>query len=452
MEPNLKSKYSTRIGFHYYQDSLHYRESDLQAWLPSLKSLGASWLTLDAPLNRMIPENFITGLLSHRIDPILWFRPSIIPLQSQKQQTSEPDWQLLFESYARWGVRFVLLFDRPNLRKRWSARAWVQSELVESFLDIFLPIAEKAIQAGLTPVFPPLEPGGDYWDLAFLRDCLKSIQRRGSKRILSSLYISAHAHFTPGKLSRGMGGPECWPEARPYTAPMDQQDQRGFYVFEWYQAIVRAVLGQPRPMILFEVGRPDAETKPSSMPDKSQQTNEYMTVVRLLADETQDNNALATPLDPVPAEVLAANFWLLADNQDSEHIQQAWFKPDGEHEPIVEALCAWQATQRPDKPIEQSVPEKQGKSIAHYLLLPENSSADFLADIRAFVAQHHPTIGFSLREASKAVKVSVIGGRDAFPAAKLEELENAGCQVELLLPLGMDFATQSREANTLETN
>lgn len=452
VESNPKSKHSARLGFHYYMDSLHYRNSDLLTWLPVLKSLGANWLTLQAPLNRMIPESFITGLLSNGVEPILWFRPSISPQQSQAPQEYQPDWPLLFESYARWGVRFVLLFDRPNLRRSWSARAWVQSELVESFLDTFLPIAESAIQAGLTPVFPPLEPGGDYWDLAFLRDCLKSIQRRGSKRVLNSLHISAHAHFMPGQLNWGMGGPERWPEARPYTPQADQQDQRGFYVFEWYQAIVRAVLGQPLPILLFEVGRAEAEAEKNaiSAPDKKLRTNEYLAVARLLADEkhqAQNHEAESTLLNPVPGEVLAANFWLLVETQDGAHSEQAWFKPDGRQEPIVAALCAWQATRHPDEPVKQPVPETQGKSIAHYLLLPKNSSADFLADIRSFVAQHHPTIGFSLREASKAVKVSIFGGRDAFPASELDELEKAGCQVELLMPLGMDFATNRHEVN-----
>ena len=66
----------------------------------------------------------------------------------------------------------MVLFDRPNLRANWPAAAWAQSNLVERFLDVFQPLALAAVQAGLIPVFPPLEPGGDYWDTAFLRSCL----------------------------------------------------------------------------------------------------------------------------------------------------------------------------------------------------------------------------------------------------------------------------------------
>ena len=38
---------NNRIGFHYFPDQNHYRESDLYTWLPELKTLGATWLILD---------------------------------------------------------------------------------------------------------------------------------------------------------------------------------------------------------------------------------------------------------------------------------------------------------------------------------------------------------------------------------------------------------------------
>ena len=152
---------TSRLGFYYFPDTTHYRESDLRAWLPELRAVGASWLTLLAPTDRAIPETFIRGLLSAGITPILHFRlPLDKPIPPEK-------FQLLFESYARWGVDYVVLYDRPNRRKAWSLRDWSQKELVERFLDFYLPLAEAALRNGLTPVFPPLEPGGDYWDTAF---------------------------------------------------------------------------------------------------------------------------------------------------------------------------------------------------------------------------------------------------------------------------------------------
>lgn len=459
MKNNLKSKIPGRIGFHYYPDSLHYRDSDLQAWLSTLQTLGAAWLTLEAPTNRTIPESFLTGLLSKGIEPILWFRPPLTPIHPPAQASDEIDWQLLLETYARWGVRYTLFFDRPNLRTSWSPRAWVQSEPVESFLDFYLPVAEIAVQAGLAPIFPPLEPGGDYWDTAFLRDCLQAMLRRSSKSILNALIIAAHAHYNPGKLSWGMGGPERWPEARPYTPVSEQQDQRGFYIFEWYQAIVQAALGQPRPMILFEVGRASSSEHDASFTAQQTQAEDCLSVAHLLAGKAPHGQPEAVelpPLNPVPSEILAANFWLLADTQDGAYIEHAWFKPDGEQLPSVQALSAWQAQRRTVQPSEETTQQQQEKSIAHYLLLPQDAAGDFLADIRTFVAQHHPTIGFSLQEASKAARVSVFGGAQAYQEAALEELIRAGCQVVRILPVGMDFATNRSESTvesiTLDTN
>ena len=71
---------NNRIGFHYYPDYNHYRDKDLHKWLPELDALGATWLTLLAPGGRAIPENFIRGLISQGIEPILHFK---LPLESR---------------------------------------------------------------------------------------------------------------------------------------------------------------------------------------------------------------------------------------------------------------------------------------------------------------------------------------------------------------------------------
>ena len=66
-----------RLGFHYFPDTLHYQNSDLNKWLPILQELGASWITLIAPIQRAIPESFLKGL----IDPSCIFMP-LSPQQS----------------------------------------------------------------------------------------------------------------------------------------------------------------------------------------------------------------------------------------------------------------------------------------------------------------------------------------------------------------------------------
>lgn len=86
-----------------------------------------------------------------------------------------------------------MLFDRPNMRSTWSATGWVQQDLVERFLDRYIPLAEITLQAGMIPISPALEPGGNYWDLAFLRTMLKSLERRQQKQLLDNLILCAYS-------------------------------------------------------------------------------------------------------------------------------------------------------------------------------------------------------------------------------------------------------------------
>ncbi|HJW91752.1 MAG TPA: hypothetical protein VJ436_14025, partial [Anaerolineales bacterium] len=254
---------NTRLGFHYFPDTAHYRESDLHAWLPELQALGASWLVLLSPSSRAIPEQFLTGLIEAGIEPILHF-----PF-SQAAQPNPQELGVLFENYSRWGVHYVVLSDRPNNRFAWPAAAWSQHDLVERFIDRFLPTAEMALGAGLQPALPPLEPGGDYWDTAFLRAALQSLERRGKFSLLERLVLSAHASPGQQPLNWGSGGPERWPGARPYTTPPGSEDQRGFRIFDWYLAIAQAVLGKPCPILLLGVCSRPADPLPSSSAAKN---------------------------------------------------------------------------------------------------------------------------------------------------------------------------------------
>jgi len=322
-----------RIGFHYFSDTLHYRESDLAAWLPELRALGAEWLTLKAPADRAIPETFVRALLHAGIQPVLHFH---LPLGLSNRAESL---NLLFEVYARWGVRYVVIFDRPNRRAAWPTAAWAQQDLVERFLDLYLPLAEAALSAGLTPIFPPLEPGGDYWDTAFLRAALQGIQRRGHTALLETLLIGAYGWASNRPLDWGTGGPERWPAARPYHTPAGEQDQRGWRIFDWYLTITQAVLGQPRGILLLAAGSCPADQADPSRPaiDAAAHAQRNLTLARLMAGETVEG------LEAVPAEVLACNFWLLAAAPHSPHRAQAWFQPEGNTLPAVGVLRQWAA-------------------------------------------------------------------------------------------------------------
>ena len=283
-----------RIGFHYFPDTQHYRQEDLDTWLPHLEALGAQWLTLLAPQDRAVPELFLRGLLDAGIEPILHFTPSLA-----KPPTTD-DIKLLVESYARWGVHYVCLFDQPNCHEQWNRGSWAQIDLVERFLDIYLPLAEEVVDAGLNLVFPPLKPGGDYWDTAFLRAALSSIEKRGHPQVLEKLVLGAYASSNKHPLEWGAGGPERWPGAQPYYTPEEEQDQRGFYIFDWYSTITEAALGHKLPILLFKAG--NTLTKPEAAEEHNQQN---LQIIELLAESGQ-------PQNPVPDNVIGANFWLLS--------------------------------------------------------------------------------------------------------------------------------------------
>ena len=60
---------------------------------------------------------------------------------------------------------------------------------------------------------------------------------------------------------------------------------------------------------------------------------------------------------------------------------------------------------------------------------------------RPFVKKYAPTVGYAIREAFYARKVTIVGGQQIFPENLKQELERAGCQVEQIIGSGTDIAT-----------
>ncbi len=440
------SSQTIRYGFYYFPDTNHYRESDAHAWIPELLALGADWVTLLASPSRAIPEAFIRQLVEAGIRPIVH-----LPLPINAMDISN-DVSLFFEAYVRWGVQYIALFDRPNQMKNWDPASWSQKNLVERFLDKFIPVAESAVACGLLPLFPPLEPGGDYWDTAFLFTALQGLQRRGHDDLLDRMVLSAYAW--PGNRSPdwGAGGPERWPSARPYATPRNSEDQLGFRIYDWYLATAQAAIGKALPVILLGAGsrigdRPDPA---SPAVDAEAHAWQNLTLVKLMQGQAQD-------YEPVPPDVLACNFWVLSASQDDPALKDAWYKPGQQILPVVSMLKEWVANggARPaSAPINKSMPSikyNNPRPIAHYLLLPtfEWGPADWHLDaIRPFINKYQPTIGFSPVEASHARKVTVIGGATLVPEAIIDGLLAAGCVVEQISGDGMNIASKLASHST----
>lgn len=416
-----------RYGIHYFQDSLHYREADLQIWLPEMASLGISWLILEAETGRAIPETFISTLLANAIQPVLRFNlPLDQPIQASELST-------LLEVYAKWGIRHISFFDKPNARSAWSPAAWAQQDLVERFLDRFIPLADLTSSLGVMPIFPALEPGGSYWDTAFLRTALQSMLRRKQERLAHTMGLSAYAWTFGRSIDWGAGGPERWPRTRPYLTPESSQDQRGFRIFDWYQSVAQSILREPRPIFLFQAGLSGAPAPRQASGDPQ----DYLKIARLLANEkVKYGDGERDALEPISPSVICSASWLLSAPAGSLHEADAWYNAAGQATPQVEAVRNWRARAK--------VAQLGVNRIRHYLLLPAYEwgiDEVHLEAIRPFLRKYKPAVGFSIEEAVLADSVTVIGDELAFPDEALNRLRQAGCRVERIQGDGTTIAS-----------
>jgi hypothetical protein len=432
----------TRIGIHYYPDTKHYRASDLARWIPELKSLGVSWITLIAPQNRAIPEPFLNDLIANQIEPVIHFQFEV------GQNIDLENLHLFLSMYSRWGVKYVILFDKPNSRTSWKNNDWAQRDLVERFLDIYIPLLSMVEEAGLTPVFPPLDPGGDYWDTVFLKTALNGLQRRNCNNLLNKLHLSAYPTIFVKPLNWGAGGPERWPRTQPYATPRGQEDQRGFHIFDWYLAIADSVLGKRPPILLLSAGKMGVYDYSMSVEEHAQRVMNIIDLLHAKPSQISRSSNQGSS-EQVSTEVICCNFWLLAADSQSDEEQWAWYDEEEDTLPIVGKLRNWATANQENlsltaAKIAANPLPLSGQPIPHYLLLPryEWGIAEWHLDvIRPFVVKYQPTIGFSLDEASHAKRVTVIGGQGSFPDDELDRLRTSGCAVERISGDGTSIAT-----------
>jgi hypothetical protein len=426
-------------------DTLHYRQEDLKIWLPVLKDLRIGWIVLKSEKNRAIPEDFLKSLLKEGITPIIEFN---LPLRSN---IGTRDLKILLQVYAKWGVKYCVFFDRPNQKDSWTDNNWAQNDLVDRFLDQYIPLAKFALDEGLLPVFPPLEPGGNYWDTAFLRSCIKSLVRREQNQILEDLVLSAYAYTHRHDLNWGKGGPELWPQSKPYITPQGSQDQKGFRIFDWYEAISNALLQKEVPIILFASGlanNPD-QTKTTNEEIKKNWFNQKLISLLIHTQQSIDlENEVS--IDPVPPTVLACNFWLLASEKGQSEAQHAWYVGTTHQNPYIKEMIE---TLKQEQKQVQTAFEKQNKSrrsdpkqclIKHYVLLPDQeygiSDWDF-DQIKPLINKSRVTVGFSIDEAILSKKVTLLSDQNYYSNETIRILKKFGCEIEQLQKDGTSIAT-----------
>ncbi len=421
----------TSLGFHYFPDESHYRSLDLQAWLPELRALGAKWLTLIGSLSRAVPESFVKGLIESGIEPIV--HVPVAPIRPIDRPTLEP----LLKTYARWGVKYVVLFAEPNARAAWSPTDWGKTALVERFLDVLIPTLLDQAEAGLQPTFPALKAGGDYWDTGFLEAALAGLARRGQTELARRLTFAVNLWTFNRPADWGAGGLRRWPEAKPYLTPNGSEDQRGFHLFDWYDEIIRARLGEVRPIICLAGG--------SRLGDQTDPAFPAVDDVRHASCTKEIIEAAVNGM--LPTNLLNVNFWLLGAPESSPFTQEAWYRSNGTTLSAVEILkrqallnpkTARHLPRDPSTSSGRGVQlvegrKKNGKLIQHYLLLPTfewgvsewhwNAALEY---VKAF----QPTCGFSPQEAEQAQQVTILGNEQGVSREVETALRRAGCVVK----------------------
>jgi hypothetical protein len=414
-------EFNTGIGFYYFPDDVHYRASDAQTWIPELKALGASWLTLMGSASRAVPETFLRAVIDSGIEPIIHIPNP--PSQPIDLAALEP----LCSSYARWGVHYLVLYDRPNVRAYWPAEAWAQAGLVDRFLDLILPALTVVHSAGLAPVFPPLKQGGDYWDTSFLDAALKSLKARGQSALLNDMVFAYYAFAGNRPIEWGAGGAARWTRTRPYLVPPGSQDQRGFHAFEWYNEVIASRLGSPRPLLMVAGGAcPGDSDDPSYVPvDEDRHASCNMAVMEAMIERR------------LPTYMINVAFYLLSSAPDQPKNAIAWYRSQAAALPVVgamkqkmtEARQAWAASEKRTPPASQP----GGKTLYHYLLLPtfEWGVSDWHWTAAAeYIHRFRPTCGFSPDEALGAEYVTIVGNAQGIGPEIENNLRAGGCKVD----------------------
>jgi hypothetical protein len=435
MNQNYPRPYNdSGIGFRYFPDADHYGREDADRWAPRLAELGASWLIMQTPPSRPVPDAFLQRIMLADVEPVVMIKPPRIgPLDHGALAAT-------VRSLADSGVRYVVVFDRPNHRESWSAQEWTKPELVERFVDYLVPALEIVKGESLIPVLPPLECFGAYWDTSFLQAMLQSIKRRGYTSLVSGAAVGIYNFANNRPLDWGAGGSKAWPRVRPYTNAVDGQDHRGFRLFEWYRPIIDQVLG-PGLTFLVCANGPQRPTD-NNVFDESLHAQRAVEMARMMTDGV------------LPTTLLNHAYWILATERSDPAYQQAWFRTDGTPRlPAAEAFLKLEKTPRANLPAAEPAEERWSaepqtvkvvstgptaapdgqKTIEHYLLLPvfEWGVARWhLSIIQEYVEAFMPTVGFSLEEAKLARRVTVIGNSQGVSSEAVSQLEAAGCRVE----------------------
>lgn len=301
MPPLTRLDAAGSYGFHWFPDDQHFGLELVERFVPHLNRLGARWLVLRASLEPVEGATaFAARLREAGVEPLLHLVPKAGATPDALRRAAE--------GWMEGGVRVIAFDDQPNRAARWPQ--WEPRGLPQRYAHWLAPfLGTLAEFEGVTPLFPPLAPGGDFWDTTFLDEALAEL-RAINPAWLHRLGVAYMNNLAGRPVTWGKGGPAQWgPSLR---ARRDgREDHVGFRAWEWAAHIAQQRLGRSVPLYTLST-----RLSPTALTDADAHHAEARAV----------RHALETEAAP---PVLGATFWLLADEPHSPTLADAWFGTDG---------------------------------------------------------------------------------------------------------------------------
>ncbi|MCD6355880.1 MAG: hypothetical protein J7L66_01235 [Anaerolineaceae bacterium] len=410
-------KINSRLGFHYFLDSERFQDTDAEFWVNILHKFNTKWLVIKNPKNRAVPEEFIRRIEKNNINIVLDLN------QDLKNNTDFAGIRTLIEVYGKWGVKYAYLYQKPNSFTSWTEKDWDSLDIVKEHFKKFYRFADICIANNVKPIFSPLYPGGNYWDLAFLEKSLSLISLNCSQAVVRNLILSAYGWDWGHSINWGAGGKSKWPAAGPFSKNKDTQNQQGFRTYQWYLEISEKILGQKPPIIILEAGKP-GEPISNFLNTAENYAPKVKIISRLLSGvnvySPHDSNHL---LASIPKEVIACTFFILSADHESDLLPYRWFAADGS--PLKPAqiitnknLSVFGKNNGSNKSIKNNGNSTVQFKYNRYLFISKplrRQMPTLLEKLDPYIRKYRPHIGFSLLEASNAAYVLIIANdKEAF--------------------------------------
>ncbi len=403
-----KTLISNKLGFHYFLDVEHFKTSDSHLWVRKIREINANWLVIQNPQDRAIPEEFIRSFSDAGINLIINFNKDV------SSDVNFSGLNTLLNVYGKWGVKYAYIFEKPNQQSKWGDSKWNNQDIVEAHLEKFIPFAQLCIENHIKPIFSPLLPGGDYWDLAFLEESFERLASHSEPHIKNNLILSAFGWDWGHSIEWGSGGKKKWPKTKPFKQKHNTQNQQGFRTYEWYLEVSEKVFGKRLPIVILEAGIPNDRFMKNSA--DAPPTENLFAITRLLAGENvYDPYNSELLLAPIPHEVIGCNFFILSAQIEKKYFPYRWFTLKGVPLAPARGLGLTDNTpalQNRKQPAQKNNPiENICFKYRRYILFSDShkqNMPNLLEKLDSYIRKFKPQIGFSKVEASNAAHILII--------------------------------------------